>query len=228
MATESRDPQPPSARQRALVVDDDAGVRELLRDVLEIAHIDADLAASGDEALAVLEHGPYDIVITDYRLPGPDGLAVAAAARGRCPTVPIIVITGAPERLDVRGTNMPGVRVLYKPFAMTVLIATVRELLAGTPGKPLITADSEPRLRLMPGAVEAEADPGDEVFPHDNAPTERQSEQGVFEIFERRGRVWFRIPRLSRWWELSPAEARRFAAHLMQAAAEAEEAPDTK
>jgi DNA-binding response OmpR family regulator len=225
MATESRDPRPPAARQRALVIEDDAGVRKLLGDVLEIAHIDPDLAGSGDEALAALAHRSYDIVITDYHLPGPDGLAVAAAARSRCPTVPIIVITGAPERLDARATDTPGIRVLYKPFSMTVLMVTVRELLAGTPGEPPTTADSEPRVSLMSGAAEAEEDPGDKVCSYDNAPIERQAEQGVFEIFKRRGRVWFGIPSLSRWWALAPAEARRAAARLMQAAAEAEEDP---
>jgi DNA-binding response OmpR family regulator len=131
MATQSRDPRSPAARQRALVVDDDPGVRELLRDVLDIALIDADLAATGDEALAALARGFYDIIITDFRLPGPDGLAVATAARSRFPAVPIIVITGAPELLDARATDTPGLQVFHKPLPMTVLMLTVRELLAG-------------------------------------------------------------------------------------------------
>ncbi len=143
MATESRDPRHPTGRQRALVVDDDAGVRELLRDVLEIANIDADLAASGEEALAALAHGSYDIVITDFRLPGPDGLDVAAAARGRFPAVPIIVITGAPELLEARATDTPGIQVFRKPLPMTVLMLTVRELLAAAPRRPPAKARPE-------------------------------------------------------------------------------------
>ncbi len=65
-------------------------------------------------------------------------------------------------------------------------------------------------------AAEVEEDTADEVIHYGRDQTERQWEHGCFEIFKLMGWVWFGIPRLSRWWAFSPAEARSFAADLIR------------
>src|SRR5512143_2332129 len=67
-------PAPLDRRPRILVVDDEAGIRELLAKTLAVAEYDVDLAPGGQEALERLHRDHYDLLITDLRMPGVDGL----------------------------------------------------------------------------------------------------------------------------------------------------------
>ena len=71
-----------------LVVDDEASIRDLLSKTLALAEYDVDLAPDGRTALERLRIIPYDLLITDLKMPGVDGLTVdprSAAAEGRHP-----------------------------------------------------------------------------------------------------------------------------------------------
>src|SRR3954449_11428869 len=69
-------PNPTAARPRVLVVDDEASIRDLLAKTLALAEYDVDLAPDGRAALERLRIIPYDLLITDLRMPGVDGLTV--------------------------------------------------------------------------------------------------------------------------------------------------------
>src|SRR6476659_3854778 len=84
----------PAGRPRVLVVDDEASIRDLLSKTLALAEYDVDLAFDGRTALDRLRTAPYDLLITDLKMPGVDGLAVIREARRLKADIPVIIITG--------------------------------------------------------------------------------------------------------------------------------------
>ena len=81
-------------RVRLLVVDDEAAVRELLRDILEAEGYQVSVACGGREALELFEAERFDGVFTDIGMPGMNGWELARAVRELSPTMPLAVITG--------------------------------------------------------------------------------------------------------------------------------------
>jgi DNA-binding NtrC family response regulator len=83
-----------NAKRHVLVIDDDAVVGRSFDRVLSAKGYEVDTAMSGAEALKDIEAHNYDVVFTDIRMPGMDGLEVAEQIKARCPWTPIVVITG--------------------------------------------------------------------------------------------------------------------------------------
>ncbi len=112
---------------RVLLVDDDAMVRHVLGRMLQAGGHDVEDAASGAQALERLEQDePYDLVITDYGMPGMDGHSLAKRINQGWPDLPVIVITGwNPAGPECVGQG-PNVRtVLRKPVTAQDLLAAV-------------------------------------------------------------------------------------------------------
>ena len=78
---------------RVLVVDDEDGLRAFLAEALTTAGHDVTTAASGDEALRRLAGQAFELVITDLRMPGTDGMAVLRRVRAEQPETEVIVLT---------------------------------------------------------------------------------------------------------------------------------------
>src|SRR6185312_731087 len=74
-AAPARTPANAAGRPRVLVVDDEATIRDLLSKTLALAEYDVDLAPDGRSALDRLRMIPYDLLITDLKMPGVDGLS---------------------------------------------------------------------------------------------------------------------------------------------------------
>ena len=108
-------PRPPVAappatgagRPRVLVVDDEATIRDLLSKTLALAEYDVDLAPDGRTALERLRIIPYDLLITDLKMPGVDGLAVIREARRLKADIPVIIITGFSTRGERHRSGQP-------------------------------------------------------------------------------------------------------------------------
>ena len=81
-------------RGRVLVVEDEAYVRESLREILRERGYDVLEAAGVKEAMAHLARAPVDVVLTDYRLPESDGLALVRQVQALSGQVPVVVLTG--------------------------------------------------------------------------------------------------------------------------------------
>jgi DNA-binding NtrC family response regulator len=79
--------------QRALVADDDALSREFLAEALESSGYSVRAVADGAAALAALKADDYDLVVTDLRMPGCDGIEVLRASRQASPARPVVVLT---------------------------------------------------------------------------------------------------------------------------------------
>lgn len=81
-------------RGSVLVVEDEAYVRESLRDMLDARGYETNSAPSVESALEVLARTPVDVVLTDLKMPGAGGLDLIQAVRKQFPDLPIVVLTG--------------------------------------------------------------------------------------------------------------------------------------
>jgi len=117
--------------RRALVVEDEEAVRNLTARILERAGMVVLAVESGEEGIAELERGgDFDLVLTDFGLPGVSGRALVDLLREKGGDVPILVMSGY-------GVDSPGDRVdlpedvgfLQKPFTPKTLMQRVREVL---------------------------------------------------------------------------------------------------
>jgi two-component system response regulator HydG len=120
-------------RLRILVVDDEPAVLYLTAAVLEREDSDVVTAASAEEAIQRLEQEEFDLVLTDFRMPGESGEAVVLAARGQRPDFPLIVMTGRIHDMPAWLTEGPAaVRIIPKPFSVSDLRQMVNEALRST------------------------------------------------------------------------------------------------
>jgi two-component system, NtrC family, response regulator PilR len=113
---------------RVLVVDDEKHLRGMLRDLLATWGCSADVAATCDEALALLEQGRYDLVLTDLLMPGGSGLDLVTQLRQAQPDVGVIVFTGSGAELDADAHRLR-FTTLRKPLELEVLRSAVEEVL---------------------------------------------------------------------------------------------------
>ncbi len=112
---------------RVLIVDDEASLRRILRVMLDADGHRVAEAATVAEAAAQLGAALFDLVITDYRLPDGDGLAVLGLSREADPAVPVVVLTAyATIELAVDAMRRGAFDVLTKPFVPDVVQALVR------------------------------------------------------------------------------------------------------
>jgi excisionase family DNA binding protein len=128
----------PGDRPRILVVDDEQAVRDLLAKTLTMADYDVDSAPDGASAIDRLRAVEYDLLITDLKMPGMDGLSVIREARRTAPDLPVIIITGySTEASAIEAINLGVAGYLTKPFRLPrILAATARAL-----GEPVPTAE---------------------------------------------------------------------------------------
>ena len=125
-------------RPRILVVDDEESVRDLIARSLSSAEYDVDTAEDGATAVDRLQNNDYDLLITDLKMPGMDGLSVIREARRKSADMPIIIITGfSTEASAIEAINLGVSGYLTKPFRLPrVLAATARAL-----GEPVPAAE---------------------------------------------------------------------------------------
>jgi excisionase family DNA binding protein len=121
---------PSAGRPRVLVVDDEASIRDLLAKTLALAEYDVDLAPDGRTALERLRMIPYDLLVTDLKMPGVDGLAVIREARRMKTDMPVIIITGfSTEASAIEAVNLGVSGYLTKPFRVPRVLAAAAKAL---------------------------------------------------------------------------------------------------
>ncbi len=106
-----------------LLVDDEPLIRLSMVDALEAVGYDVHAAASGTEGLEVLREKWFDLVITDLRLPGADGLTVLKATKDKSPETEVVMITahGSVESA-VGAMKLGAFDYITKPFQMDELL----------------------------------------------------------------------------------------------------------
>ena len=113
---------------QVLYVDDAADARCMIGMMLRRAGFAVTLAASGDEALGLLAAGgQFAALVTDYAMPGLDGLALVELALDRDPSLPALIVTGYVR--DAEFDRLPAhVQVLTKPFTRVEFVQQVEIL----------------------------------------------------------------------------------------------------
>jgi DNA-binding response OmpR family regulator len=109
-------------KQKVLLVEDEAIVRDSLRDWLTEDGYDVECVDSGEEALAKIKQEEFGVIVLDLRLPGIDGLQVFEQAKGLKPETKGVIITAYPskETLD-KARNLGLADYLVKPFKISDL-----------------------------------------------------------------------------------------------------------
>ncbi len=120
---------------RILVVDDEAGIRKVVRDALERSGHDVETAIDGEEALARFSEGAFDLVVSDWKMPGIDGFELVRRLR-KSSSVPILMLTVRSEERDkVRLLDAGADDYVTKPFGVAELVARAGALLRRRPGR---------------------------------------------------------------------------------------------
>ena len=116
-------------KQSILIVDDEFGLAEMLRDMLRESGFEVTLAINGRLALEILEEAKVDLVLTDMMMPVIDGAELAAAMRrdDRHRDTPIIMMTSLPTARPQPDGLFDA--VLRKPFTPELLLETMSSCL---------------------------------------------------------------------------------------------------
>jgi two-component system nitrogen regulation response regulator NtrX len=116
---------------RVLIVDDEAGIRQALKQVLEYEDLDVRVAASGGEAITVYSEFRPHLVFLDVKMAGLDGLETLTRLRDRDPGAQIVMISGhGTIATAVEATQRGAFDFLEKPLDTDRLLLTVRNALA--------------------------------------------------------------------------------------------------
>ena len=121
---------PPPARPRILVVDDEEALRRLHARALSRAGYDVETAADGNEAMRALRETSFDIILTDIDMPGMSGIHLLERVREHDRDVPVLLLTGAPS-VDTAAAAMEhgALRYLLKPVDLSTLVKVADDAL---------------------------------------------------------------------------------------------------
>jgi two-component SAPR family response regulator len=116
---------------RILILEDDQALRDTLAKMLGKRGYQVDTAGSGSDAVERAAHSPYDLIITDIRMEGMDGLEALEKVKQSQPDIASLVITGySTEEDSIRAIRLGVGEYLKKPFRLPTLFESVGQLMA--------------------------------------------------------------------------------------------------
>ena len=121
-----------SSRTTVLVIDDEAGIRQLIQRMLEPNVCRVVEAHDAEAGLRLIEHAdpPIDVVLTDWIMSGLHGLDVVEVLHQHCPNLPVAVISAYTSTIHPIVRKGESLRILQKPFTGPDLQRTVEEMIA--------------------------------------------------------------------------------------------------
>src|ERR1044072_7874144 len=129
-----------------LIVDDERGIRETLRAVLEDEGFETEAVASGEECLRVVERRAFGCVLLDVWLTGVDGLETLGRMRERGCDAAVVMISGHGNiETAVRATKLGAFDFIEKPLSLEKTVLVVKNAIRQ---RELETANSELRAKL--------------------------------------------------------------------------------
>jgi len=116
------------------LLEDNPAIAQFIVAALAIYDCHVEHFSDGAAFLTTLQSGTYDMVLTDFMLPGEiSGFQVITALQERCSTLPIVVMTAASkDALTSLRTLYPAIPILWKPFKMQDLLQTMASLATTT------------------------------------------------------------------------------------------------
>lgn len=110
--------------RRALVIDDDAGIRVLVTRILERNDFAVEVARDGAEGIEKISGADYNVIVLDLMMPRVDGVAVVKYLTHYCPEkLPNVIVTTAFGSSAVEKVCPPVMHFLEKPFDVSVLLS---------------------------------------------------------------------------------------------------------
>ncbi len=128
-----------------LVVDDEPGIRELMREILEEEGYEVRMAENGTRARAALDDKNPDLILLDIWMPDVDGVTLLKEWRGQGRlTMPVVMMSGhGTVHTAVEATRLGAFDYLEKPIAYKQLLETVKKALASRQAKPTTSGTLE-------------------------------------------------------------------------------------
>src|SRR5437763_12868168 len=123
---------------RILLVDDDPGLRTLLRTTFEVADVDVVEAQSADAARKRIRAARPDVIVLDVNMPGTTGLELCAELKAdpRTSDIPVILLTGSAGGTSAEAKRVGADAFVRKPFSPLELLAVAERLAGGLYGVP--------------------------------------------------------------------------------------------
>ncbi len=119
------------AKAKILVIDDERIVIDSITKILREEHIEVDATLSGRQGIEAALQKPYDLVLTDLRMPDIGGMRVLRDIKRAKPDLPVVMITGyASVASAVQAVKLGASDILEKPFSPDGLVAVVRKALS--------------------------------------------------------------------------------------------------
>jgi response regulator RpfG family c-di-GMP phosphodiesterase len=119
----------PTERLRVLLVDDNASVLRFLASAFSSNNCQVTTASTAEQALEQLGDDPFDLVVSDIKMPGLSGLDLLRAVKGKQPSTPVVLITGVPSVSSaVFGLRHGAYDYLPKPFSVAEVKDLIRRL----------------------------------------------------------------------------------------------------
>ena len=116
-----------------LVVEDDRWGRKIISDILRRDGHEVIEAADGAQAVELLEHRSFDLIISDVVMPNMDGLKLLDHIRRVSPRTPVILMSGYLFNESAKNSLLDKAEFLQKPFDFSVLLSMARRLIAPDP-----------------------------------------------------------------------------------------------
>jgi CheY-like chemotaxis protein len=132
-----------NTKTQVLVIDDDAVVGRSFDRVLSDKGYEVSTALTGEEALKDMESTDYDVVFTDIKMPGMDGIEVAERIKAKCPWTPVVVITGYGTEENEARASVLGVSGFVRKPLTPAMIENITLKALQEPA-PAIEAANEP------------------------------------------------------------------------------------
>ena len=121
---------------KLLIVDDEEDIREFAKNFFKKRNIEVFTAATGHDALAVIESQKPDLVLLDVRMDGMTGLEVLREIRKRNSTIKVAMVTGVEDEATINETKQLGiVGYIHKPLVLEELEAIVLKEISSGGGK---------------------------------------------------------------------------------------------
>ncbi len=119
--------------RRILLVDDEPDILDVCQRILKTDDYQVETAPSGDAALAQMKQRPFDVLVTDIKMPGLDGLELVQAVKEIAPYIPCVIMTG----FSTMDTTLKALKLgvdeyVIKPFAPEELMIAVAKALEKT------------------------------------------------------------------------------------------------
>jgi CheY-like chemotaxis protein len=118
--------------EKILVVDDNNFFRSVVSKMLSMLGYDVLAADSGENGLSLFLKNKFDIVLSDYEMPGMDGVAFAGSVKKSSPRTPVVIMTGAGRETVFSRKSTAADEVISKPFTLAEIDETIQNVAGKT------------------------------------------------------------------------------------------------